>query len=174
MSLLERAKRELVEVPVHIPTLDGAGIAETITVKVEGLRDPDTGELFLDGEALELLDKVKARHMGLLLPEEIKALRLRLNLSQREMSELLHIGEKTYTRWENGRERPSQSLNLLLRALRDGRLDAAYLRSISRVAFNWQIVLSLISSAESAEPSALESEEPFLECAANEELALAA
>ena len=50
MSLLENAKREQVEVPVHIPTLDGKAIAETIMVKVAGIRDAKTGELFLDGE----------------------------------------------------------------------------------------------------------------------------
>ena len=82
--------------------------------------------------------------MGLLLPEEIKALRQRLNLTQIEMSDLLQIGEKTYTRWESGRSRPSQVLNLLLRALRDGRLDVAYLRSHRKVSFNWHLALGAV------------------------------
>lgn len=174
MSLLENAKREQVEVPVHIPTLDGKAIAETIMVKVTGMRDAKTGELFLDGEALELLDKAKARYMGLLLPEEIKALRQRLNLTQKEMSDLLQIGEKTYTRWESEHSRPSQVLNLLLRALRDGRLDVAYLRSHRTASFNWQVALNLDGLSETVEPPATEVDEPYVESAAHEELALAA
>jgi DNA-binding transcriptional regulator YiaG len=198
MSLLENAKREQVEVPVHIPTSDGKAVAETIMVKVEGIRDAKTGELFLDGNALELLDKAKARYMGLLLPEEIKALRQRLNLTQREMSDLLQIGDKTYTRWESGRSRPSQVLNLLLRALRDGRLDVAYLRSQRTVSFNWHLVFEaaalpaavslaatepggpVLESAARGVPTLrgpnaeMEPHETCLDSAANEELALAA
>ena len=174
MNLFENAKREQVEVPVYIPTLDGKAIAETIMVKVEGIRDAKTGELFLDGKALELLDKAKARRMGLLQPEEMKMLRKRLNLTQLEMSDLLQIGEKTYTRWESGRSRPSQVLNLLLRALWDGRLDVAYLRSHRTGSFNWQEALDLGDLTEAPEPPPFKSYEPYLECAANEQLALAA
>lgn len=63
-SVSARSTREQVEVPVHIPTLDGKAVAETIMVKVEGIRDAKTGELFLDGNALELLDKAKARYIA--------------------------------------------------------------------------------------------------------------
>lgn len=126
----ERLERIEVEEPVHIPTLDGAGIAETIKVKVPAWRDPNDGEVYLDAEATGMLDKVKARHMGLLTPAQIKSLRKRLGLTQPQISELLQIGEKTWTRWETGRERPSRSINVLLFALNDGELDAAYLRSV--------------------------------------------
>lgn len=84
-----------------------------------------------------MLDKAKARHMGLLTPEQIKALRKRLGLTQPQISELLQIGEKTWTRWETGRERPSRSINVLLFALNDGKLDAAYLRSVARRRNDW-------------------------------------
>jgi DNA-binding transcriptional regulator YiaG len=147
-SLSERLVREMTEVPVHIPTADGSGIAETIKVRVAASRDPKTGELFLDGEALEAIDKAKARYMGLLSPSDIKALRQGFGLSQREMSELIKIGEKTYTRWESGRERPSQSLNLILCALRDGRLTVGYLRSVHQMKFNWQHVVAPESHLE--------------------------
>jgi DNA-binding transcriptional regulator YiaG len=174
MSLVQNAKREQVEVPVHIPTLDGKAIAETIMVAVEGMRDEKTGELFLDGKALEQLEKAKARHMGLLSPEEIKGLRLRLKQTQREMSDLLQIGEKTYTRWESGHGRPSQVLNLLLCALRDGRLDVGYLRSRRNVSFNWQVALD--SGGVAGEPQSVVNEvnDAYAASAPNEELALAA
>jgi len=126
-SLKERATREIVEVKILIPTPDGSGVAETIKIKVSALRDPQSGEIFLTGDALKTIDKTKARYMGLLLPTEIRELRERLGMTQQKMSRLLRIGDKTYTRWENGRERPSQSMNLLLTALWDGRLDVSYL-----------------------------------------------
>lgn len=117
-----------VEIPVSIPARDGKGVAETIQVKVTALRDPKDGEIYLTEEALRKLDDVKARHLGLLLPDQIRELRQSLRLKQHEISELLQIGEKTWTRWESGRERPSRSLNLLLQALMDGKIDVPYLR----------------------------------------------
>lgn len=117
------------EEEVIIPTSDGKGIAEKIKVKVPAYRDPKTDEIYLDGEALRMLDDVKARHLGLLTTGEIKSLRQRLDCTQQQMSELLQIGEKTWTRWESGRERPSKSLNLLLRALFEGRIDVPWLQA---------------------------------------------
>jgi len=125
------------EMPVHIPTPDGESIAETITVKVPALRNPTTGEVYLTGEALKIMDKAKARLMGVLLPTEIKELRSRIGITQREMSDLLGIGEKTYTRWESGRERPSQSLNRLLVALWEGRLSIGDLLASRQQRFSW-------------------------------------
>ena len=58
-------------------------------------------------------------------------------MTQPQISELLQIGEKTWTRWETGRERPSRSINVLLFALNDGKLDAAYLRSVARRRNDW-------------------------------------
>ena len=133
----ERLERIEVEEPVHIPTLDGTEIAEIVKVKVPAWRDPKDGEVYLDTEATAILDKVKARHMGLLIPEQIKTLRKRLGLTQPQISELLQIGEKTWTRWETGRERPSRSINVLLCALNDGKLDVAYLRSVARRRNDW-------------------------------------
>ncbi len=79
--------------------------------------DPELKEWLITPEAEELLEDTKARHMGLALPEDLRALRVLLDLTQSGMGELLCIGEKTWTRWETGRQRPSQSLNLLLRAV---------------------------------------------------------
>lgn len=141
-SFKERLERIEVEEPIHIPTIDGSGIAETIHVKVPAWRDPKDGDVFFDTEATAILDKVKARHMGLLTPDQIKALRKRLGLTQPQISELLQIGEKTWTRWETGRERPSRSINVLLFALNDGKLDAAYLRSVARRRSDWSARLA--------------------------------
>jgi len=114
---------------VHIPNLDGDDIAETVRIEVPVRIDPESGEEILTPEAHELIEKTKVRLMGLMSPEELRELREeRLHLTQEEMSDLLQIGAKTYTRWESGRARPSRSLNVMLCALRDGQLDVNYLR----------------------------------------------
>ena len=132
------------EVPVPIPTPDGKAIAETIHVTVPCRLEEGTDEPILGGEALRLIDRAKARYMGLLLPEELAALRERLGMTQKEMCALLKIGAKTYSRWETGRERPSQSMNLLVCGLNDGKLTVPYLKSLGArrrdwwaVAYNW-------------------------------------
>ena len=115
---------------VAIPTPDGETIARSIEIEVDAWRDPATGEIYLGTTATDEIDRIKARHMGLFTPTELCELRTRLGLSQKALSELLQIGAKSWTRWETGRERPSRSMNLLIRALHDGRIDAGYLRAL--------------------------------------------
>ncbi|MBE7497134.1 MAG: helix-turn-helix domain-containing protein [Verrucomicrobiaceae bacterium] len=115
------------KVPVHIPTLAGDGIAETIEVQVSAWKDAD-GEIYLSGEAEAEIEAVKARHMGLMTPVQLKELRQALDLTQKQIAHLLQLGEKTWTRWESGRERPSRSMNILLNALMDGHVNVTYLR----------------------------------------------
>jgi len=105
---------------VLIPNVEGDEIAERIKVQIPVTIDPVTGDEMLTEEAFEILETTKARHMGLLLPDQIKALRERLKLSQKDMSQLLQAGEKSYTRWESGRARPSRMVNVLLRLLDEG------------------------------------------------------
>lgn len=131
-------KKIRTKVPVKIPTLDGKGIQETVEVEVHAYQNPTDGEIYLDGDALQVLDGVKARHMGLMLPEEIAELRDELGVTQKRMAQLLQIGEKSYCRWETGNERPSRSTNLILAALADGRIDVAYLDSRLKPNFNWR------------------------------------
>lgn len=122
---------------VAVPNLEGDGIAELVPIEVQAYTDPLTGEDVLTPESLELIEKTKARRMGLLTPKELRELRERLDLTQEEMSDLLQIGAKTFTRWETGRARPSRSLNVLLCALKDGVLSLDYLRSL-REGRDWE------------------------------------
>ena len=64
----ENWERVEVEELVAIPTLDGEGIAERVPVKVRAWRNPKDNEIYLDGEALAELDRVKARHTGIMPP----------------------------------------------------------------------------------------------------------
>lgn len=125
-----------VEQTVSIPAADGKSIAYQVTAKLPALRDPNSGEEFLTEEALQELDKIKARHLGVLSPTEIRELRQNLGLSQKRISELLQLGARTWSRWESGHEHPSRSSSILLHALADGRLDVNYLDLLQRPVAN--------------------------------------
>jgi len=143
MKPQENWKRIQTETSVYIPTADGKNIAETIMVTVDAWQDAD-GEIFFDMEALNQLDDIKARHMGLMLPGDIKDLRESMGVTQGEISELLKIGEKTWSRWENGRGRPSQSMNVLLKMLFDGKADINYLRFMNKPAARMKVSKHLL------------------------------
>lgn len=138
-----KSKRRIEDRPfeVVIPTADGQSVARRIPIQIPMEWDPDLGEWLITPEAEEMLESTKARHMGLVLPEEMAALRSRLDLTQTEMGDLLCIGEKTWTRWESGAHRPSQSLNLLLRALQSGLLSVYDLRHLREPRVDWSSVL---------------------------------
>ena len=126
---------------VLIPTADGASVAERISVSVPMEWDPELNEWLITAEAEALIEGTKARHMGLVLPEELHSLRKRLDFSQSDIGELLCIGEKTWTRWETGRQRPSQSLNLLLRAVQTNLLSVYDLRWLHEPRIDWSAAL---------------------------------
>ena len=123
---------------VNIPNDEGDGVLCQVPIKVPVEIDPDTGEELITDEGNDLIEATRARHMGLMTQDELKVLRIRLGLSQREISQLLRCGEKSYTRWENGHGRPSQLVNLVLCALRDGELSLDYLRNRRSGVFDWR------------------------------------
>jgi len=119
-----------VEEPIRIPPSVPGGEVRTIMVKVPAMQDPKDGEIYLGVDAAAILDKAKARHMGVLAPQELAELRQRLGLTQKEIAEVLQIGEKTWSRWETGREIVSRSLNVLLRAVYEGNISLPWLRAL--------------------------------------------
>ena len=133
----EGVKTKTESIEVRIPNAEGTAVAERVRVEVPLKWDAELNEWLLTEEAHEIIDNTKARHMGLISPAELKEVRLRLRLSQRQIGSLLQVGEKSYTRWETGRSRPSRSLNVLLCALRDGRLSVPYLLGLQRPFMEW-------------------------------------
>jgi DNA-binding transcriptional regulator YiaG len=127
-----------IEVPVFIPNLDGDGIAETHHVMVPVTVDKATGEESLTEEAIQIIEDTKARYLGLLLPDEIRQMREYLQLTQRQMSALLQAGDKSYTRWESGRARPSRMVNVLLRLLYEGKVFICDLIAQREQGINWR------------------------------------
>jgi DNA-binding transcriptional regulator YiaG len=137
-----KTRKRIVDYLVNVPNDDGDAVLFQVPVRIPVDVDPNTGEELITDEGNEIIESVRARHMGLMTPAEIKALRLCLGLSQREVSELLRCGEKSYTRWENGNGRPSQLVNLVLCALRDSELSLDYLRNRRRGVFDWRQLVS--------------------------------
>ena len=120
------------EVTIRIPNLNRDGIAETHTLRVPVSLDPHTGEEMLTAEAIDRIETAKARYMGLLQPSEIKKLRERLGLTQKQISELLQSGEKSWTRWETGKARPSRMVNVLLRLVYEGKVLVSDLTALRK------------------------------------------
>ena len=66
----------------------------------------------------QLFRMYRQRH-GLLLPEDIAALRKSMGLSQAEFGKLVEANVQTVSRWENGRVAPDARANKLMLLLRD-------------------------------------------------------
>jgi len=123
---------------VSIPTADGEAIAELVKIQIPMEWDAELEEWLMTEEGLKQVEDTKARHMGLMLPQQLKSLREKLGLTQKQISDVLQIGEKTWSPWENGRLRPSRSMNLLLRALDDGKITVDYLKAVSQPILSWK------------------------------------
>ncbi len=120
-------KTKTVDFEVLIPNLAGTEIAERVKVPVKVEWDEEVKDWLMTAEAHELIENTKARLIGLLTPAQMKELRERYDYSQKEMGELFQVGEKSWSRWESGKHRPSRSINLLIRALYEGEISINYL-----------------------------------------------
>ena len=116
---------------IFVPATENRAAKKVDTIQVQVYIDSD-GDEVLTSESLALIDKTQARYMGLLLGEDILALRERLHLSQDEFSDLLGCGKKSLSRWENGHGYPSQLVNTLLRALDESFLTVAQLQGLQQ------------------------------------------
>lgn len=155
------SKKKIIKVrpfEVVVPTADGTAVAERIPIKIPMEWDEELGEWLITPEAEQTLEETKARHMGLMLPVGLVALRQRLGLSQRQIGELLQIGAKSWTRWETGIQRPSKSMNLMLLLLDKGLVSPKQLIEISSGSTDWsrQFELLAMASARATTPLSLD------------------
>ena len=120
-------KKKLTDFTLQIPDAEGK-IVRRVKVKVPVEWDEAIGEWMMTPEALRMVEDAKAREMGIIMPEEMKALRKNFGLTQSQMGALFQVGGKSWTRWESGKYRPSRVISLLIRAVADGHLPADYLR----------------------------------------------
>lgn len=113
---------------VHLPATKDqpARFVETIDVEVFH----SFGEEILTPESSEKIERVKARHLGLMTGADIKAMRERLKLPQKRLTALLQCGEKTLSHWENGHGHPTGLSNTILRLLDEGFIAPASLEAV--------------------------------------------
>ncbi len=81
------------------------------------------GEEILPDELTKAIEAEQYRRLRLLPPSEIRQVRQKTGLSAVDMANLLGVGEKSYTRWENGRSIQNKSNDTLIRLL-DKNADA--------------------------------------------------
>jgi DNA-binding transcriptional regulator YiaG len=122
-------KTRKVPFDIYIPATEHRAAVKVDTIRIEVYTD-EFGSEMVTPESTQLIEKTQARYMGLLAAEDIRALRERHGLSQDQLSDLLGCGKKSLSRWENGREYPSQLVNTLLRLLADDVITPDDLRTV--------------------------------------------
>ncbi len=115
---------------VHLPATKDQPARFVETIEVEVYRS--FGEEVLTPESCEKIERVKARHLGLMTGADIKAMRERLKLSQKQLTALLQCGEKTLSHWENGHGHPTGLSNTILRLLDEGFIAPVHLLAVSQ------------------------------------------
>jgi putative zinc finger/helix-turn-helix YgiT family protein len=73
------------------------------------------GEVFFTNQTADAKSSALRAHLGLLQPEEIRALLQRYGLTQRKFAEHLRMAEESVSRWLNGLSIQSRSLDTLMR-----------------------------------------------------------
>ena len=122
-------KTNQVPFDIYIPATEHRAAVKVNTIQIDVYTD-EFGNEMVTPESSILIDKTQARYIGLLADSDIRALRERLSLSQDQLSDLLGCGKKSLSRWENGREYPSQLVNTLLRLIEEKKVTPEDLRSV--------------------------------------------
>lgn len=79
----------------------------------------ECGYQFGDWEADDIRHEAVCRHLGVLPPSEIIALRTKLGLTQKQLADLTKVGEASIKRWEAGNVIQNSSADMLLRIAAD-------------------------------------------------------
>src|SRR6266852_5326162 len=96
------------------PTIPGGAI---VIRDASWLHCESCNEDILSSELDAAINRERYRRLGLLPPKEIRRVREKTGLSAVDMSHLLGVGEKTYTRWENGRSLQTKASDTLIRLM---------------------------------------------------------
>lgn len=88
----------------------------TLSAAVPQYACRDCQFVFQDSEAEDLRHEAVCRHLGVLSPREIRAIRGSYG-SRTEFARLTRIGEASIGRWESGSQIQSAAMDLLLRLL---------------------------------------------------------
>lgn len=109
----------------RVQTVVDVAVGKRDSVSVAGLfaKCDRCGEVYfapgeMDAVHRQATDIIRERE-GLLRPDEIRAIRDGLGLTQAGLEQLIRVGPKTVVRWERGTTFQNRSTDTLLRALRD-------------------------------------------------------
>lgn len=97
-NIIYGSGKEATEIPVELP------------VRTCG----ECGFQYTDEEAEDIRHDAVCRHLGLMTPGEIVALRKRYNMSRAEFADLTRFGEASLARWETGQLMQNAANNQLL------------------------------------------------------------
>jgi len=108
---MERTGEYRMEPPPNIP-------GGTIVIHdASWLHCESCNEDILSNELEAAINHERYQRLGLLLPKEIRRVREKTGLSAVDLSRLLGVGEKTYTRWENGHSLQTKASDTLIRLI---------------------------------------------------------
>lgn len=77
----------------------------------------DCGKEILPHTLIKAIELERCKRLGRLTPDEIREVRQKTGLSAVDLANLLGVGEKTYTRWENGHSLQNKANDTLIRLL---------------------------------------------------------
>ncbi|GIW90669.1 MAG: hypothetical protein KatS3mg109_1101 [Pirellulaceae bacterium] len=86
----------------------------TLSATVPVVRCEECGGEFSGPEAEAARHEAVCRHLGLMSPRQIRALRARYGMSRREFAELTGIGQASLARWERGSLLQNAAMDRLL------------------------------------------------------------
>ncbi|MGO9598691.1 MAG: helix-turn-helix domain-containing protein [Isosphaeraceae bacterium] len=115
ISCRERAVAPTV-LPTYTTELEHDGRSYTVSVKdLPVLQCENCKAIVLGDDANTAISAALRREAGLLSPEEIRANRERLGLSQKQLAQYLRISESTLSRWSTGAQIQQRAMDALLR-----------------------------------------------------------
>ena len=98
-------------------------VASDNPIEIRGLwvdRCDHCGEIVFPGDTTRFIESVVAEQTEQLTPHELERIREDLGVAtQDEMSEILGLGQKTYHKWESGKQYPTRSMSYYIRVLAD-------------------------------------------------------
>lgn len=102
------------------PFIYGSGVnAVELTADVWVHTCSACGDSYTDDEADVAYDEAVCRHLGILTPAEIRAMREEYGLTRAEFADLTGFGKATLGRWERGEVTQNRSADRYLRLLQD-------------------------------------------------------
>lgn len=85
--------------------------------RLEYLRCERCGHGVLPWASVERIDRAVAEHTGILSPDELRNIRLKLNPDEASWAESIGVGEESWRQWENGQASMSRTMVYFIRAI---------------------------------------------------------